>query len=74
MTFTIGVDIGGSSTAAVAIDQTGEVVGRYRVNTSIEGGRQVVASALAAINSFDLANCVAAGIGVPGLVDSTAGK
>ena len=74
MSLTIGVDIGGSSTTAVAIDQTGEVVGRYRVNASIEGGRQVVASALAAITSFDLADCVAAGIGVPGLVDSNSGE
>ena len=74
MTFTIGVDIGGSSTTAVAIDQAGEVVGRYRANARIEGGRQVVASALAAITSFDLADCVAAGIGVPGVVDSNSGE
>ena len=74
MTFTIGVDIGGSSATAVAIDETGDVVDRYRVNGRIEGGRQVVASALAAIRSFQLDECVAIGIGVPGLVDSDTGQ
>ena len=74
MTFTIGVDIGGSSATAVAIDETGEVVDRYRVSGRIEGGRQVVAAALAAIRSFELDECVAVGIGVPGLVDSDTGE
>jgi predicted NBD/HSP70 family sugar kinase len=74
MTFTIGVDIGGSSATAVAIDEAGEVVHRYRVNGRIEGGRQVVASALAAIRSFQLEDCVAIGVGVPGLVDSGTGQ
>jgi predicted NBD/HSP70 family sugar kinase len=74
MTFTIGVDIGGSSATAVAIDQTGEIIDRYRLNAPIEGGRQVVASALAAITSFDLADCAAVGIGVPGVVDSNSGE
>lgn len=74
MTFTIGVDIGGSSATAVAVDQTGEVIKRYRVGARIEGGRQVVAAALAAIESFNLEDCVAVGIGVPGLVDSGTGQ
>jgi glucokinase len=74
MTFTIGVDIGGSSATAVAIDGAGEVVDRYRVSGRIEGGRQVVAAALAAIRSFRLEDCVAIGVGVPGLVDSTTGQ
>ena len=74
MTFTIGVDIGGSSATAVALSQAGEVMDRYRVNGRIEGGRQVVASALAAIGSFSLDDCVAVGIGVPGLVDSQTGQ
>ena len=74
MTFTIGVDIGGSSATAVAIDEAGEVVNRYRLNGRIEGGRQVVAAALAAIRSFQLDECVAIGIGVPGLVDSSTGQ
>jgi glucokinase len=74
MTFTIGVDIGGSSATAVAIDEAGEVVDRYRVSGRIEGGRQVVASALAAIRSFQLEECVAIGVGVPGVVDSITGQ
>ena len=74
MTFTIGVDIGGSSATAVALSQAGEVMDRYRVNGRIEGGRQVVASALAAIGSFSLDDCVAVGIGVPGLVDAQTGQ
>ncbi len=45
MTTTIGVDIGGSSTTAVAIGPDGQVVGRHQVKTGVEGGRQVVASA-----------------------------
>ena len=73
MTFTIGVDIGGSSATAVALSPGGEVLNRYRVNSRVEGGRQVVASALAAIGSFDLQDCAAVGIGVPGLVDSETG-
>jgi glucokinase len=74
MTFTIGVDIGGSSATAVAIGEAGEVVDRYRVNGRIEGGLQMVASALAAIRSFPLEDCVAIGVGVPGLVDSVTGQ
>jgi len=74
MTITVGVDIGGSSTTAVALDQAGEIVGRYRANTRIEGGRNVVASAVAAVGSFHLDDCVAVGIGVPGLVDSETGQ
>ncbi len=73
MTFTIGVDIGGSSSTAVAINQTGEIVDVYRLDGRIEGGRQVVASALAAIGSFGLEGCTAIGIGVPGVVDPEAG-
>jgi glucokinase len=74
MTFTIGVDIGGSSATAVAINPAGAIVDRYRVNGRVEGGRQVVASALAAIGSFRLDECDAIGIGVPGLVDSDTGE
>jgi predicted NBD/HSP70 family sugar kinase len=74
MSMTVGVDIGGSSTTAVTLSQDGEVTGRYRAEAQIEGGRQMVLSALAALASFDLDDCVAVGIGVPGLVASTTGQ
>ena len=73
MSMTVGVDIGGSSTTAVTLSQDGEVTGRYQAEAQIEGGRQMVLSALAALASFDLDDCVAVGIGVPGLVDSGTG-
>ena len=74
MSFTIGVDIGGSSTEAVAIDQAGRIIDRYQSNARVDGGRQVVASALAAIAAFPLVDCLAIGIGVPGLVDARTGR
>lgn len=73
MTITIGVDIGGSSIAAVAFDGAGEIVGRHRTNVVLEGGRQMATAALAAVSALALEDCDAVGVGVPGQVDPTSG-
>jgi predicted NBD/HSP70 family sugar kinase len=74
MTITIGVDIGGSSTNAVAIDQAGQVVGRTRNVARIEGGKQAAAAAVAAIAALEIDGYSAVGIGIPGLVDGVTGE
>ncbi|MGH8927826.1 MAG: ROK family protein, partial [Acidimicrobiia bacterium] len=73
MTITVGVDVGGSSVAAVAIDQAGQMVKRYQAQVRIEGGRQVVGSVVTAVSSLNIEDCVSVGIGVPGQVDPETG-
>ena len=75
MTITAGVDIGGSSVAAVARDEAGRIVERHETrNALVEGGHQVAASAVAAIRALDLDRCDAVGVGVPGQVDPVTGQ
>lgn len=74
MTTTVGVDIGGSNTSAVAIDAEGRVVGRHQIRSVVEGGRQMAASALAAVAALEVADCAAVGVGVPGQVDPRSGR
>ena len=74
MSLTAGVDIGGSTVTSVARNHAGEIVGRYEARTGVEGGRQMAAVAVQAVEALQLADCDAVGVGVPGLVDPIAGK
>lgn len=73
MTATVGIDIGGSSITAVVRDESSRIVRRHRCNGSLDGGPQVVASAVAAWRALEAEDCVAVGVGVPGQVDASAG-
>jgi glucokinase len=74
MTTTVGIDIGGSSTSAVAVGPEGQVLGRHQIKTGVEGGRQMVSSAIAAFSALEVDDCAAIGVGVPGQVDPTTGQ
>ncbi len=74
MTTTVGIDIGGSSTSAVAVEPDGRIVGRHQIKTVVEGGRQMVSSALAAFAALEVEDCAAIGVGVPGQVDPRTGE
>jgi len=75
----VGVDIGGTKTEAVAIDDAGLVIDEVRVPTGF-GAEAVVASTVAAVTG--LAERVgtppsqfgAIGVGVPGAVDPASGR
>lgn len=74
MTTTVGIDIGGSSTSAVAVGPDGRIVGRHQIKTVVEGGRQMVSSAVAAFAALEVEDCAAIGVGVPGQVDPRTGQ
>ncbi|HEU4915777.1 MAG TPA: ROK family protein [Acidimicrobiia bacterium] len=74
MTTTIGIDIGGSSTTAIAIDHEGQIFGRHHVSGGVDGGRQIVSAALAAVSVFGVDDFDAVGVGVPGQVDPVTGQ
>jgi predicted NBD/HSP70 family sugar kinase len=74
MTVTVGIDIGGSSVSAVALDERGQAIGRHESNVAVEGGHQVVSAALAALRALDLDGFQAVGVGVPGQVDPGNGQ
>jgi predicted NBD/HSP70 family sugar kinase len=74
MTLTAGVDIGGSSVTSVARNAAGEIVGRFEASSAIDGGQQMAAVAVSAVEALDLGACDAVGVGVPGQVDPRAGR
>ena len=74
MTATIGIDIGGSSITAIAIDQEGRIVGRHEQKGVVDGGRHIVAAALSAVGALEVDGYEAVGVGVPGQVDPIAGR
>lgn len=75
----VGLDVGGTKTAAVAVDDAGEIRGRVRLPTGW-GGDAVVQTVIAAVRSLgpeagiDAASIRSVGIGVPGQVDSRTGR
>jgi glucokinase len=75
----VGVDIGGTKTEAVAIDDAGSVIDSVRVATGF-GAEAVIAStveavgALAALVGGGPRDFVAIGVGVPGAVDPASGR
>lgn len=71
----IGVDIGGTKTEAVLVDETGAVLETQRIPTGY-GAEQVVASAIAAVTGVagDAGGDIRSiGVGIPGTVDSATG-
>jgi predicted NBD/HSP70 family sugar kinase len=75
MTSTIGVDVGGTSTEAVVINTSGEVLASSQVATHTPGGTAVLSSIDAAIDHLSWTLPVSAiGVGMPGQVDNTSGS
>ena len=71
----IGVDVGGTTTEAVVIDDRGEVGVSSRVSTSTPGGDAVMSSISQSIEQLGPQESrVAVGIGIPGQVDSRRGS
>ncbi|UJP08802.1 ROK family protein [Microbacterium sp. KUDC0406] len=75
----VGLDVGGTKTDAVAIDGSGEILGRVRRPTGW-GPDAVVQSivettlALAGEAGFGTADIRSVGVGIPGMVDSGSGR
>jgi hypothetical protein len=75
----LGIDIGGTKTAAVAIGEDGELSDQVRMPTGF-GAEEVVATALRTVERMtELAGVPASsfasiGIGIPGAVDSDRGR
>ncbi|UOQ88351.1 ROK family protein [Agromyces endophyticus] len=76
-TVRLGIDIGGTKTAAVAIGDGGELSDQVRMPTGF-GADEVVATALRTIERMAELNGVGAftsiGIGIPGAVDNETGR
>ena len=78
-TLRVGIDIGGTKTHGVVLDEAGAIVEHWRSPTGF-GPRQVVAVAVAAVEQLAEQRGVKAstfasvGIGIPGRVDSRAGR
>jgi predicted NBD/HSP70 family sugar kinase len=74
-----GIDIGGTKTEAVALDEDGHVAHELRLTTGF-GADSVLATSLEAVRRLaELAGCsaddfVSIGIGIPGAVDVTSGR
>lgn len=73
MTVTLGVDIGGSSIAVVARNETAEIIGSFSTRRNMVGGRQVATAALNAMKSLGVRDFTGVGVGVPGHVDRDSG-
>ncbi|HEY9366288.1 MAG TPA: ROK family protein [Agromyces sp.] len=75
----LGIDIGGTKTAAVAIGADGELSDQVRMPTGF-GAEAVVATALRTVERMSelpglrTASFTSIGIGIPGAVDSTTGR
>jgi len=75
----IGVDIGGTKTEAVAVDDDGSVVESVRLPTGF-GAEAVIASTIAAVDGItaatglDAAGFTTIGVGIPGAVDASSGR
>jgi glucokinase len=69
----VGLDIGGTKTDAVAVDEAGAIVGRVRLPTGWgpEAVAQVVSDAVAALgrDGVDISGIRSVGIGMPGQVE-----
>lgn len=75
----VGLDVGGTKIDAVAVDASGDIIGRLRRPTGW-GDDAVVesivasVSALAAEVGFPISDIGSVGIGIPGLVDADSGR
>lgn len=75
----VGLDVGGTKIDAVAVDSSGEIIGRLRRATGW-GDDAVVESIVTAVSGLaeevglTLSDIGSVGIGIPGLVDADAGR
>ncbi|WP_205829272.1 ROK family protein [Microbacterium sp. B19(2022)] len=75
----VGLDVGGTKIDAVAVDSSGEIIGRLRRVTGW-GDDAVVESIVTAVSALadevglSLSDIGSVGIGIPGLVDADAGR
>ncbi|WP_194239189.1 ROK family protein [Microbacterium sp. CBA3102] len=75
----VGLDVGGTKIDAVAVDVTGEIIGRHRRPTGW-GEEAVVESIVASVAALadeaglPISRIGSVGIGIPGLVDAEAGR
>jgi predicted NBD/HSP70 family sugar kinase len=75
----LGIDIGGTKTDAVAVDESGALAHRIRLATGF-GSPAVVETALTAVSrigeltGIDAPGFSSIGIGIPGLVDTASGE
>ena len=75
----LGIDIGGTKTDAVAVDESGVLAHRIRLVTGF-GSPAVVETALTAVarigelTGIDAPGFASIGIGIPGLVDTASGE
>lgn len=75
----VGLDVGGTKIDAVAVDATGEIIGRHRRPTGW-GEEAVVESIVASVAALadeaglPVSRIGSVGIGIPGLVDAEAGR
>ena len=75
----VGIDIGGTKTDAVAIDETDRVVGQVKVPTGFGEQAVVDVTADAVIRLAEslgvaVADFESVGVGIPGAIDSEAGR
>jgi predicted NBD/HSP70 family sugar kinase len=79
MTLRIGLDIGGTKTAAIIIDEAGSALGRLTRPTNVDSPRNLVDGTVAIIHEAIRATGIGAdgllsvGVGIPGLVDPANG-
>lgn len=75
----VGLDVGGTKTAAIAVDESGQIRGRVRLATGW-GGDAVIQTIIAAVRSLGpeagigLDAISSVGIGIPGQVDVRTGR
>jgi predicted NBD/HSP70 family sugar kinase len=75
----VGVDVGGTKTDAVAVDDTGAVLQQYRLSTGF-GAEGVLATTveavarLAELSGVQPQSFESIGVGIPGAVDSATGR
>lgn len=75
----VGLDIGGTKTDAVAVTESGEIIGRIRRPTG-HGDEAVVADVVDSVRELraeagvSVTDVVSVGVGIPGLVDTASGR
>ena len=74
----IGIDLGGTNTAAALVGKNGEIIKRAEIPTNTGGGAQAVTDGLLSVCKDLLGGAretpLSIGIGVPGLVNSETGE
>jgi predicted NBD/HSP70 family sugar kinase len=71
----IGVDVGGTTTEAVVVDDRGKVLATSRVPTATPGGEAVMSSISQSIEMLGTQEpAIPVGVGIPGQVDARAGS